>query len=370
MAIDLIHDRMLRVEVEKGRVGNASQISLNAVSERSLIEHIIIVLQENHTFDNYFGTFPGAEGTQGKSICLPVDEGSSECISPYHDPDLTPVDMSHSWNSAHQDYDNGKMDAFIYSEGSKETMGFYDSSDLPHYWNAAKEYVLCDQYFTSVMSESAPNHLYLVAGTAGGLLNDSVPSTLNFPPVFEQLDKVGVTWKVYGFSDWYKSFKYVQEVKAGNNFLSAGQFPKDVLSGSLSQVSWIVGAPGGSEHPPANIQKGENSVANDIVNAVGSSGYWTSSAVFITWDDYGGFYDHIPPPQVDQYGYGFRVPMLMVSPYSKKGLVDHTINDHTSILKFVENRFGLSPLSSRDATANDLSEAFDFSQQPRKFVNI
>ena len=135
-------------------------------------------------------------------------------------------------------------------------------------------------------------------------------------------------------------------------------------------MSCIIGAPGGDEHPPKNIQGGENSVASDIVNKVGQSQFWDSSVIFVTWDDYGGFYDHLAPPQVDEYGYGFRVPALIISPYARQGYIDSVVNDHTSILKFLENRFGLSSLSTRDAAANDLSEAFDFTQSARKFATI
>lgn len=337
----------------------------------SKLKNIVIVLQENHTFDNYFGAYPGANGTDGKGICIPESRGSSSCVKPFHSSNLAPVEMNHNWKSAHEDYNSGKMDGFVYSEGNKGTMCYFDGSDLAHYWKAAEEYVLCDNYFTSVMSESAPNHIYLVAGTAGGLKDDNVPPSLDFPPIFKELDSKGITWRVYGFTKWYEKFSYVQNSpKVRGNLHSGNEFMTDVEKGELSQISWIIGAPGGSEHPPQDIQKGEDSVANDIVNTVGTSPYWNKSAIFITWDDYGGFYDHVAPPQVDQYGYGFRVPCLAISPYSRKGLVDSTTYDHTSILKTVETRFGLPSLSTRDAAASDLSNAFDFSAVPRKFAKI
>lgn len=336
------------------------------------VKNIVIVLQENHTLDNYFGTYPGVNGVASGSYCLPEAPGSTGCVSPFHDASLTPVDMSHNWRSAHADYDSGKMDGFVYSEGSKETMGYYDRGDLARYWKAADSYVLCDRYFTSVMSESAPNHLFLVAGTAGGLLDDNVPSTLDFPPVFQRLDAAGVSWNVYTDTpSWYESFSYVKgSATAKARFRKATAFTSDVSAGALAQVSWIIGAPGGDEHPPQDIQTGEESVADDVVNAVGASPYWPSAAMFVTWDDYGGFFDHVAPPQVDRYGYGFRVPCLVISPFAKAGFIDGATNDHTSILKFVETRYGLAPLSTRDAAANDLLEAFDFSQPPRTFTPI
>jgi phospholipase C len=221
------------------------------------------------------------------------------------------------------------------------------------------------------MSQSAPNHLHLVAGTAGGLLDNHVPATLNFPPIFQQLDTARVSWKAYGFTNWMKSFAYVQSSPTAQaNFLGASQFANDVVGGTLSQVSWIIGAAGGDEHPPKNIQTGEASVADGIVNLLGKSPYWGSLAVFATYDDYGGFYDHVAPPQVDQFGYGFRVPCLVISPFAKAGFIDSVVNDHTSILRFIEERYGLSPLSTRDAAANSMLEAFDFTKPARAFQPI
>jgi phospholipase C len=337
----------------------------------SPISKIVVVLQENHTFDNYFGSYPGADGTSGQSIRLPATPGGAPSLRPFHSPSLTPADLNHNWNAAHADYDGGRMDGFVYSEGSPGTLAYFDRSDLPHYWRAADEYVVCDRYFTSAMTESAPNHLYLVAGTCGTLRDDRVPSTISFPPIFAQLDQRGISWRVYGFTKWYQSFGYVQKTPgAQSRFAPGSQFAADLSGGQLADVTWIIGAPGGDEHPPADVQAGEASVANDIVNAVGHSPYWPGAAIFVTWDDYGGFYDHVPPPQVDAFGYGFRVPCLVISPYARAGVVDHTPNDHTSILKFIESRFGLTPLSTRDAGANDLTEAFDFQSRARAFVPI
>ncbi|MCI4332166.1 MAG: alkaline phosphatase family protein [Thermoplasmata archaeon] len=337
----------------------------------SSIAKIVVVLQENHTFDNYFGTYPGADGTLGKGIVLPATPGAPSTVAPYHSPTLTPPDHTHNWAAAHADFDGGKMDGFVYSEGSPTTMSYFDRSDLARYWAIADQFVLCDRYFTAAMTESAPNHLFLVAGTCGGLEDDNVPVSLPFPPVFARLDARGVSWNVYGFTKWYESFEYVQKTPgAASRFHPATAFAKDLAAGTLADVTWIIGAAGGSEHPPANVQTGESAVADGIVNALGRSPFWSSLALFVTWDDYGGFYDHVPPPQVDAFGRGFRVPCLVVSPFARAGFVDHAVNDHTSILKFIEVRFGLTPLSTRDAAANDFREAFDFAAPPRPFVPV
>ena len=335
------------------------------------ISKIVVVLQENHTFDNYFGTYPGSDGTAGKPILLPPSLGATPSLGPFHSPTLTPVDLNHNWTAAHADYDGGRMDGFVYSEGNESTLGYFDRSDLPHYWAAADRYVLCDRYFTSAMTESAPNHLYLVAGTAGGLRDDRVPATLRFPPIFAELDAKSVSWSVYGFTQWYERFEYVQQhPSARARFRPASDFATDLARGELADVSWIVGAPGGDEHPPKNVQVGEASVANDILDPLGRSPHWPHLAAFVTWDDYGGFYDHVPPPPVDEFGYGFRVPCLIVSPFARPGLIDSVIHDHTSILKFIETRYGLSPLATRDAAASDFAEAFDFSGPPRPFAPV
>jgi phospholipase C len=335
------------------------------------ISKIVVVFQENHTLDNYFGTYPGVDGTAGKNLLLPPTIGGLPSVGPVHSTTVTPLDLNHNWNSAHADYDGGKMDGFVYSEGSETTLAYFDRSDIPRYWAAADRYVLCDRYFTSVMSESAPNHLFLVAGTAGGLKDDKVPATLPFPPIFQQLDQKGITWNVYSSSKWMQSFAYVRQTPAARaRFKAPSAFASDLGAGALADVSWIIGAAAGDEHPPANIQTGEAGVADGVINALGRSPLWPSVAVFVTWDCYGGFYDHVPPPQVDAFGYGFRVPCLVVSPYARPAFIDHTVNDHTSILKFIETRYGLNPLTSRDAQANAFLEAFDFTSPPRPYEPI
>lgn len=335
------------------------------------LDHLVIVLQENHTFDQYFGTYPGVEGIVGKPLRLPTTPGGPPSVVPFHDTNLTPVDLNHDWTSAHADFDGARMDGFVYSEGNVETLGYYTRAELPRYWAAADEYALCDHFFTSVMSESAPNHLFLVAGTAGGLRNDAVPATLRMPSIFEALDRVGATWKVYGFTKWYGQFDYLQSnAAARQNLRSAKQFATDLTDGALADVTWIVGAPGGDEHPPASIAQGQNAVADGVINAIGRGPAWSSSAVFVTWDDFGGFYDHLAPPQVDSEGYGFRVPCLVVSPFARRGVIDPTIYDHTSLLRFVEDRFGLPPLATRDAAATPITAAFDFAQSARPFAPI
>ncbi len=294
-------------------------------------------------------------------------------MTPFHAHIPPSGDLNHSWDTAHADYDSGKMDAFVYSERTTDTMGLYYESDIPRYWKAAQEYVLCDRYFSSVMSQSAPNHLHLLAGTAGGLTNNKVPSTLTFPPIFQQLDAKKISWGLYSdFTSWYTSFQYVQQSPSARARIhGSGRFQKDLASGTLPDVTWIMGmGHNATEHPREDVRIGMNAVADTVVNPLGHSRYWSETAIFVTWDDYGGYFDHVAPPQVDAWGYGFRVPCLVIGPYTRPGSIDSTEHDHTSILRFVENRFGLTPLGPRDKRAKDMSSAFDFKAVARSFTPI
>jgi phospholipase C len=345
------------------------------------IKHVIVLVQENHTFDNYFGTYPGANGITNYSA-LPSTPGGPPVNKPFLLPD-TPLtkNLNNSWASAHQAYANGTMDGFVEAQGSNVTMGYYDYHSIPYYWDYASQFVLMDNFFTSVMAASLPNHLYIIAGQSGGLTSDERYGSLNFnsstikngefefPTIINELEASNVSWKYYaGYHDEFTNWNGLPDFPSisGNqtlfsNVVETTQFVTDLQSGNLPSVSWVM--PEGdevSEEPPANVTSGESAVVNEI-NAVMSSQYWNSTAIFLTWDDWGGWYDHVPPPQVDGYGYGFRVPCIVISPYARHGFIDNTQGDFTSILKFIETVFGLSPMTSRDAQADNLMEAFDFS---------
>jgi phospholipase C len=333
-----------------------SGFSLNGSSAQSTkITHIVIILQENHTYDNYFATFAGGESTN----CVPSSPGGTPNQCQHSGLPLKSLDMCHSPACASADYDKGAMDGFYYTEKSNQTMGYYTSSQIPHYYTAAKNYVLADDYFSSYRGDSEPNHMYLTAGQVSA----------SAEPIFQQLDQNGITWKVYGSATYIKQYTYFSGKSSSYmsaHFASNSAFLTDLSGGKLPQVTYMIGAPGGDEHPPQDIQNGENGVAK-VVNALGGSKYWPSLAIFITWDDYGGFYDHVVPPS----GFGFRVPCLIISPYSKTGFIDSTgPHDHTSILNFVQNNFGLGPVSGQRIGTGNLLESFNFSQTPRDFVKI
>jgi len=212
------------------------------------------------------------------------------------------------------------------------------------------------------MSGSLPNHLYLIAGQSGSIQNNIEPNlpdySLSFPTIMDELDNHGITWNCYRCSI-HRLFKTFQNhtPKTDADFLS------DIDNGTLPAVAWVYAERSLSDHPPENTE-GEKWVGS-LLDTIRASDYWESTAIFLTWDDWGGWYDHVAPPQVDGFGFGFRVPLLIISPYAKHGFIDHTLSDFTSILKFIEVVYSLPSLTKRDASANSLMEAFDFSNGPR-----
>ena len=360
-----------------------------AASPTTPIEHLVVLMQENHTFDNYFGTFPGADGFP-ESACIAKEPGSpaAGCVAPYHLTSLRTPDLDHGTPSAETAYDGGAMDGFYKAQALRNlpaqyTAGYYDGSDLPFYWNLASDYVLADRFFSSALGGSNINHWYWVAGRDSGRMG---PDGFDVTTIFDRLQAAGVTWKFYvQHYDSTVTFRTVQ-VGAGNasqltwvpllsigrfvddpglksHIADASQYFTDLQAGTLPQVSFIV-PNGASEHPPGDVGRGSVYATTLIVALMQSSDWWQSLFV-LTWDDWGGWYDHVPPPQVDADGYGFRVPAIFVSPYAQAGTIDSTIYDFTSILRFIELDWGLAPLTARDATANSIGAALRFDQAPR-----
>lgn len=366
------------------------------------INHLIWIIQENRSFDNYFGTFPDADGIP-PSTCLPVLPGSKDCVKPFHMPDGLPIcDLPHVWEVAHAAYDQGKMDGFVWAEGTSYTMGYYDDRDIPNYWNYARHFTLCDRYFSSFMGPSLQNHLFTVAAQDGGLthmphtlkeVEDDLddPDGFSFASMVKLFHTANLDWKYYnetkplppgvdrnaGINDQFypdpkrfwiwnplPGFKAVRDNAADMaRLVDLKEYFQDLQRGTLPQVAWIVPDTEDSEHPPEPIPQGMWYVTN-VINALMQSRYWQDSVVVLTWDDYGGFYDHVPPPEVDAFGYGPRVPTIVISPYAKRGFVSHDPYDFTSVLKFIEERWGLSYLTARDHHALDLRDCFNFSQAP------
>ena len=321
----------------------------------SPIQNVVIIVKENHAFDNYFGTFPGANG-----VTLPAAANPP------------PGDLPHN----HAAWLNR-------ATGAAKLQ--YSQKDIPEYFAYAQQFTLCDNYFTEVASQSAPNHLMLIA--AASPIIDDINSSRKYQPnppydipsLPAALQAAKLTWKSYGNSSNY--FSYIKSLKGSKNIVRQPQFDADVAAGTLPNVSWLY-APGSpvelSEHPPANISLGAQWTAARV-SLIARSKYWATTAIFITWDDWGGWYDHVPPPMKDtwpgggpakgpaytgsQFSYGSRVGCLILSPYSRRG-VNHNFHSHVSIVKFCEKTFGLLPLNSRDAASDDMTDCFDFTQTP------
>ncbi len=362
------------------------------------VQHILWIIQENRSFDNYFGTYPGADGTP-PGTCLPVRPGARRCIPPFHMPgNMPPCDLAHRWVIAHAAYDHSAMDGFVWAEGTPYTMGYYDQRDIPNYWNYARHYTLCDRFFSSLMGASLPNHLYTVAAQSGGAINNlfsireieqvlGTSGGFSFATMVNLFTQAHIAWKYYvetqpvnpagkrdlladpdpkRFSLWnpLPGFKAIRDNPAAMaHLVPLTQYFRDLRAGTLPQVAWIVPMGRDSEHPPASPQVGMWYVTR-LLNALMRSPAWKSSVVFLTWDDYGGFFDHVPPPLVDAYGYGPRVPTLVISPFAKPNYISHNTYDFTSMLSFIERRFHLGHLTLRDARAAPMLDCFDFQQPP------
>lgn len=358
------------------------------------IKHFITLMQENHSFDNYFGTYPGADGIPD-GTCIPrdPDDAAAGCVKPHSLSGEPIVDLGHNDDVFKAQLNGGRMDGFVDAVGTdpgrqKQVMGYYDDRDLPYYWNLADEYVLFDRFFTSAAGGSVWNHFFWVTGRPGNPNSDSlrVEGFDDVPTIFDRLEKAGLSWKFYvqnydpaitfrnpGVGDrgaqivWVPLLNYnrfLDDPELNERIVPLSEFYTDLENGTLPSVSYMVPS-GASEHPPGSIQAGERFVRTLITKLMLSSA-WDSSAFMWTYDDWGGWYDHVKPPRVDRYGYGFRAPALLVSPYAKRGHIDSTTLDFTSKLKFIETNWGLEPLGRRDRKANNLLTAFDFNSGPRQ----
>jgi phospholipase C len=360
------------------------------------IRHFITLMQENHSFDNYFGRYPGADGIP-RGVCMPVDPTArrGKCIKPFHIGNSAVEDLNHSERVARGQLRGGRMDGFISAQAQQRgrvqplVMGHYDDRDLPFYWNVADNYVLFDRFFTSAGGGSVMNHMFWATAGPGNKNGDSIPKAgFDDPTIFDRLEAKGVSWKFYvqnydpgitfrsrSLGDrgsqvvWVPLLNYARFIDNPKLFAHIVPFEElleDLRRGTLPSVAYVVPS-GSSEHPPGSIKAGETFVRT-LINGLMRSRYWKSSAFTWTYDDWGGWYDHVRPPQVDRYGYGFRAPALLVSAYAKPGHIEHSTMDFTSILKFIEQNWGLRPLTDRDRKARSLMPVFDFSRCPREAV--
>jgi phospholipase C len=360
------------------------------------IQHVVIIIKENRSFDQYFGKYPGANGaTTGKT-------SKGQVVTLGSTPDKMPYDLGHGWSDTHKAMDGGKMDGFdLVSDGNKNgvLLGYtqMDQTSIPNYWSYAQHYALGDAMFSSLAGPSFGNHLYTVGAQSAGVIGipnggsswgcdapaksrvlvmDAQGKTTRQYPCFEfqtlgdLMTAAGVSWLYYAPGQGQPGYQWntydaVKHVRNGSmwttNVVPETQFIHDATAGTLPSVSWLITA--NSEHPPASACGGENWTVKQL-NALMSGPNWSSTVVFLVWDDFGGFYDHVPPPALDIYGLGPRVPFLIISPWVKAGSVVHTQYEFSSMLKFVETLWGLPALTQRDAQAANMLDAFNFSQQP------
>ena len=416
------------------------------------IQHVVMIMQENRSFDSYFGTYPGANGIPA-GVCVP-DPVNGGCVRPFHDSENKNLGGPHGSSAAIGDIDGGKMDGFVgqaegkfdctetggcgrckSSECALEVMGYHDAREIPNYWTYAKAFVLQDDMFASSASWSLPEHLFLVSGWSARCPKadpnplDCVSSLDPFTPaqgwtepiekparatyawtdITYLMAKAGVSWRYYvsegdepdceddeavtckpvkqnshtpGIWNPLADFTDVQQdgqlgnIQSLNSFYTATQEP---ASCGLPNVSWVVPSLEVSEHPPSTISRGQAYVTT-LINTIMRSPCWGSTAIFLSWDDWGGFYDHVMPPDIDENGYGLRVPGLVISPYAKEGYIDHQQLSHDAYLKFIEDDFlegaRLNPVTDGRPDSRpdvreeapglgDLANDFDFSQTPR-----
>jgi phospholipase C len=374
------------------------------------ISHVVVIVQENRSFDNMFNGFPGADTVTSGQI-------SSGAIVPLHPVPLAEsYDLSHEENDFIHSFNGGRMNGF--DQGSVATVGgspnpigapplpqyaFVDAAETEAYFALAKKYVLADRFFPSQIDSSFTAHQYLIAAQAGGTVDnpnsaiwgcDAQPNTVvptllldrtQGPGIFpcfsyrtlgDELDAAGRSWRYYApaiggdSGSIWSAYDAIHGIRYGADWQRSVVSPEtkiltDVATGTLADVTWVVPDLANSDHPAAG-STGPDWVAG-VVNAVGASPFWSSTAIVIFWDDWGGWYDHVAPPQLDADGLGIRTPMLVVSPYAKKGYVSHVQYETGSIDRLIEGVFELSTLAEADARSTDLDDCFDFSAPPRAF---
>jgi phospholipase C len=391
------------------------------------IKHVVIVVQENRSFDNLFAGFPGADSaTYGY-----MSDGSKPDVKiPLHAVTfLTNRGVTHDFQSGVAEWDRGKMDGFnVVAEraygasGATNPYAYLVHSEVAPYWAMARRYVLADHMFMTEFGDSFSAHLNLIAGTteltaqtaeanspstkpwgcdalpgtitaianeARAVLPGPFPCFSQFHTMADSLDAAHLSWKYYappiglsGGQIW-SEFDAIKRVRYGSDWSAHVITPQtqvlaDIADGALPAVSWVIPDFKYSDHPGSHSDAGPSWVAA-LVNAIGASSYWKSTAIVVVWDDWGGWYDHVPPPQLDFRGLGMRVGCLIISPYARAHYVSHTHYEFGSILKFTEEAFDLPPLGSlaphfgtgyTDERAKSLVDSFDFTQTPQRFVPI
>ena len=367
------------------------------------IEHVLILMMENRSFDHYFSELP-AYGVTDVDVA-PADFANPDLsgapVTRFHDTRYCVEDPTHGWPGSHEQYDDGKMDGFVRANTGPagiHAMGYVDPTDVPFYYELASTFSISDSYFSSLLGPTWPNRMYLYSGSSHTLTANSLPVS-EVPNIFQTFLDEGIRFKSYR-ENLEPAAMFVTSYFEGSSGCSIGEEPcafvgldplfEDLASGDLPQVGFITpsiaaGVDQTSEHPPGNLQLGQHFMWR-VVDALTRSPAWSKTALFITYDEHGGFHDHVAPPEAclptvpdgssvapsnessaargtfDRLG--FRVPVFVVSPYAKRSYVSHVTHDHTSILRFVQARFNLPAFTGRDANAAAMFDFFDFDEAP------
>jgi phospholipase C len=315
------------------------------------LRHLVIACQENRSYDHYFGMSLGPAG-YGPPASYTQPDGAGGTVAPFEFTALSTPDIPHSWDAVHAQWDGGAMDGFYIVDGS-DGMGYYTSRELPFYYSLLDNSALCANYHCSLLGPTWPNRFYFAAGTSGGITTNGIwgYGIFDYPIILDLLDAAGISWGIYnmnwdsvpfGNTDnvfvFWKNFAHDQRTLG-----SKGSFLNDARKGRLPQVSWLVSsfAHHLDEHPPADVSVGM-ALQQELITAVRQSPIWDSSAYLLTYDEHGGYFDHVAPPQIDAYGLSVRVPLWVVSPYAKTGpVLSSRPAEHTSTLKLIEAVYGL-----------------------------
>ena len=353
------------------------------------IEHIVIYMQENQSYDHYFGTLGKGDGftlgPDGKPTNSNPDADGNPVTAFHQALTCDPISGDHSWNGTHQEWNGGAMDGFVKASGSN-VMGYYDQTNLPFYRGLAETFPLCDRWFSSMLGPTYPNRRFLQAATSIGIVATDIDEVLATPiapngTIWDRLLDHGISWTDYGIDIWdiflFPDGPFLDRTAPNRKYYA--DFLADCAAGTLPQVSILApGAHDQYDEGSRDVQNGE-AYSAAIINSIMNSPNWPTTAILFTWDEHGGGYDHVPPPAAvapddiapritvppDQPGdfaqYGIRVPGVVISPYARPGYVSSVVHDHTSILKFIETKFNLGAMTYRDANADNLFDCFDFS---------
>jgi phospholipase C len=356
------------------------------------IKHIVVLMMENHSYDNHLGMLhrAGADGftlgSDGKPVeTNPYADGSTQHAFRMPTTCQTFGHPSQSWDACHTQRANGRLDGFVISPSGPVAMGYWQRDDLPFYYSLASVFPIADRYFCSLLGPTFPNRRYLMAATSMGMINDTVPSPTAYPQngtIFDRLHDAGVPWKDYfsvsSIASQLALFPPLL-VKYAGNLRSINEFYEDAQKGTLPGLSFVEPNYGiYSEESPQNIALGERFAAK-VINAVMSGPAWESTLLIWCYDEHGGYYDHVDPPQAippddippsvnggNAYSgfsrYGFRVPCAVISPWSRPNYVSHNVFDHTSICALIEAKWNLAAMTRRDANAQNMLDMLDLSQ--------